>query len=59
MDKNNFFPKSKSQKKSLLKKMADKNPGIVTSLKNVYGGWVNEAWPESTWAEITPPPPGG
>lgn len=55
MEKNKFFPNSEKQKDNLLKKIADKNPKLVNSLKNVYGGWVNEAWPESTFREIIPP----
>lgn len=57
MEKKQFFPKSEEQKESLLKKIAEKNPNVVNSLQEVYGGWVNEAWPESTFREILPPPP--
>jgi phosphorylcholine metabolism protein LicD len=55
MEMKQFFPKSEKQKESLLKKIEAKNPSIANSLQNVYGGWLNEAWPESTFREITPP----
>lgn len=57
MKKNKFFPDNEGTKESLLKKMAEKNPNIVNSLHNIYGGWLNEAWPESTFSEIIVPQP--